>query len=198
MKMPLLGAAGGSSFVDAGDQSAAFDTGAWASDDRRTHVILCDVVPGNGEGGRLVSRPPCLVRLHRSSGRLLGLAGRTTLLRLLRGLARALASNLANRLARLASLRRLARLLYLLSHLRFLIFTCVGGSVGWELFDSPCIFFAEFGLQEVSASTGANFSACSSFSLRMHCANSLRALIFKARSIVRACEKHHARGCARR
>jgi hypothetical protein len=40
MKTPLLGAAGGLSFVDAGDQSAAFYAGAWAFDDRRAHLIL--------------------------------------------------------------------------------------------------------------------------------------------------------------
>ena len=113
--------------------------------------------------------------LHRGGSRsLLRLANRAALGRLagLRGLARGLrladdlrlASGLLRRLALGGLAGRLLRraagglasggflrgllsdLLYLLSQFRFLIFTCVCTWVGWELFDSPRIFFAEFGL----------------------------------------------------
>src|SRR5262245_40992920 len=95
---------------------------------------------------------PPFRKLHGGrSGHLLRLALRSLANRLLGGLLRRLLGSLANRLLRgLADhlLRRLLRsLLYLLSHFRFLIFTCVWSFVGWELIDSPCVFVVEFGLQ---------------------------------------------------
>src|SRR5690606_16507573 len=119
--------------------------------------------------------------------------------RLLGGLLRGLALHgLADRLLR-NLLRRLlgGGLLNFLSHCHFLIGFCLV-VVGWELFDSPAIFFAEFGLQVVSASTRANFSARSIFSTEERDAISLRALFFKARRGVRAHKNDHERGCARR
>ena len=169
----------GSAFELETYEASAFDAGAWASYDRRTHEILCVCETLNGEGGRR-SVPLAFASLHRSRGHLARLAGRPALRslagrlagRLARGLASRLASGLAgrlaralaDRLARLASLGRLLRgLLYFLSHLRFLVFTSVERWVGWELFDSPMVFLKQSGEQMVSASVRANFSAPSIF-----------------------------------
>jgi hypothetical protein len=67
-----------------------------------------------------------------------------------------------------------------------------------ELFDSPMVFFAQTDKQKIADNTRANFSARSVLPLRTCCTKSLRALIFKGRSVMRTHENRHARGCAAR
>ncbi len=169
--------AGGSLLESVARKSTVFVAGAGTTNDRRAHAILW-VCFYNGEGGRCAASPlPCRYIVVATTGffAVLRLAALRTVF---------FATFFADFLAaaffvvlRTAALRTDFFATFFAGFLAaaFLTFLAIVISsfglslrlVGRELFDSPMIFLKQFGLQVVSASHRAHFSACSVFLFAM-------------------------------